>query len=479
MMCKFVKQPMQDPRLGLKYVAGAIDAKGVAHDEVTLVRGVPADFVRVASGLTFNERYKSFIASWSPGDEPDAEQMERVVRSLERLLFGDLDTSRFSYVVYVHRKNDKVDLHALIANVELASGLHFNAAPPRWQGSFDAWRDMHNAREGWASPADPKLARKVQPGVKPHFKSVKARNGGSTPPSYKAQFNSYALNLVDAGLIASRDELIDALALHGKVNRVNPNFISIIPPELGRPIRLKGAIFEDGFDFAAAVKRGPSPGPSASRSARTSKDHEADRDPVAEERARKRFEAAVARRHTDNVNRFAPRKKRAFVKQRDVKEEPDRQDVPQEEFAPAAPLDLGMHDAANGFDPALHQAAEAIASAAGRMRPQLLRAIPSQDSNDISNNTKKDDDDRSNRSATSRGIAALVRDLRERFEQLARRVVELGAGLRRKRWLHAPRFDDARDPGDALGATLRDADAARPEEASTVMTPVLSPGRRP
>lgn len=471
MMCKFLKLPFKEASVALAYVAGPVDAKGVPHDQVTLMRGVPADFVRVADGLTFREKYKSFIASWSPGDAPDPEQMVRVIESLERLLFGDLDPSRFSYVIYEHRTADRVDLHALIAGVELTSGLSFNAAPPRWQGSFDAWRDMHNAREGWASPADPSLARMVQPGAQPQFKNARARQGKATPASLKAEMHAYALDLVNSGLIGSREALIDALATHGTVKRVNPDFISVIPPELGKPIRLRGTIFTEAFDFAAAVKHGPAPAPGP-RPSRTAKDHDADRDPVAEERARKRFEAAVGRRNKHNIERFAPRRRRVLVKEQDAVKQPDpgrkpeHQDVPKDEPAPA-PMDLGIDQVAN--EPA---------STPGRMAPQLLLPGPTRINNDTtSSNIRDNQHDRPNRTATSTGIAGLVRGLRDRFEQLTQRIAELGASLRRKRWLHEARFDIDRRAHRSAGVPAP-GDGAAPVEEAPVKKP-LGPRSKP
>ena len=486
MMCKFLKLNSQDPHLGLLYVSGALDAKGVAHDEVALMRGDPEDFEHVVSSLTFKERYKSFVASWSPGDAPTAQQMDVYLADLERLLFGDLDPSRFCHVAYVHRKGDKTDLHVLVANVERTTGKQFNAAPPGWQRSFDALRDMHNCREGWASPADPALARLVQPGANPLFKAARTREGRVTRASDKEELIAFVMGLLEAGRLPDRKALIQALGQKGHVNRdKNAKFISVLLTGREKPVRLRGAMFEEGFDFAGAARSRPQPGSQPSRPSRTAKDHAADRDPVAEEQARQRFEAAVARRNVDNLQRYKPRRKRALDRQSGPDSQPEHKgfrastketgnDASKEESAPAGPaeptMDLSMDDDPDNFDFARHWEAASADATVGRMAPQLLQALPTFSVTDVpadagnatktpnaitdtNANTREDHHEESDRSAFSRVAAALVRDLRERFEQLAQRVVEFGRNIRRERWLHAARFDVARAPNDDAGDT--------------------------
>ena len=125
-------------------------------------------------------------------------QLESFLVDFQRLCFGDLDPNRFCWVGFLHRKDDKVDFHALIANVELTTGNSFNAAPPKWQFGFDALRDMHNARAGWASPADPQLARTVQLGTQPRWKAARARKGLSVVTDTNSKLSIEAVQLVES-----------------------------------------------------------------------------------------------------------------------------------------------------------------------------------------------------------------------------------------------------------------------------------------
>ena len=416
MMCKFLAQPNADHKAALNYCMGTIDSKGVAHDEVTLLHGSPEDFDRVVSTLTFAERYKSFVASWSPGDVPDEQQLESFIVDFQRLCFGDLDPNRFCWVGFLHRKDNKVDFHALLANVELTTGNSFNAAPPKWQFGFDAMRDMHNSRAGWASPADPQLARIVQLGTQPRWKAARAQKGLSVVTDTKSRLAMEAVDLVESGQILSREALIEHLASQGFIKRVRKDSITVVPLGMEEGIRLKGAIFAEGFDFNSHVRPGPRP-------ARTAKDHAADRDPVAEEEARKRFEAAVQKRKTHNEQRYAPKKART-KKTSAAPPNPG----PAAALAPPAHLDLtAQTDSASTSETPLLQP-----TIPGRIAPPLIQSIPK---------TKDQYHDELRRSTFSRVTAELVRDLRDRFEQLARRIGEFGENIRRKRWLHAARFD--------------------------------------
>ena len=416
MMCKFLAQPQADHTAALNYCMGTIDSKGVEHDEVKLLHGSHDDFDRVVSTLTFAERYKSFIASWSPGDAPSEVQLESFLVDFQRLCFGDLDPNRFCWVGFLHRKDDKVDFHALIANVELTTGKSFNAAPPKWQFGFDALRDMHNARAGWASPADPGLARTVQPGTQARWKAARAKKGLSVAIDTKSKLAMEAVELVESGKISSREALIAHLASQGFIKRVRKDSITVVPIGMEEGIRLKGAIFAEGFDFSSPVRRGPRP-------SRTAKDHAEDRDPVVEEEARQRFEAAVKKRQVRNEQRYAPKKTRTEPALGALADA-----APTVALAPSTPIDLTapVDLASTPGAPLLQPAIP------GLIAPSLIHSIPK---------TKDQHHEELRRSAFSRVTAELVRDLRDRFEQLARRVVEFGGNIRRKRWLHASRFD--------------------------------------
>lgn len=310
-MLKFIAQTTGDPFVALNYVDGGMSQGNEQRDEIRLIDGSPDDFLHVASGLTFSETFKSCVLSWSPGDAPSDQQLDHVLDDFKKVAFAGMDPNDFCYCIYLHRKQDRVDVHILVANVHLGSGKHFNIAPPKWMHSFDPLRDKHNARWGWASPKDPKLARLIRP----VFEGYGSQTAPSavTPKTSKDAANRIQeamLALAVEGAIKDRASLLLALAAHGVVNRGrSKDFVSVIPHGMAKPVRLRGVIFQEDFSSSMLKSLGPTPRP-----ARTAADHEADKDPVEEAAAQARFDAAVARRARDNYNRYLAPRQRASKK---------------------------------------------------------------------------------------------------------------------------------------------------------------------
>lgn len=315
MIIKFLKQKTGNPAVALGYCTGEINPTNEERDEIRLIEGSPENFVRVTSTLSFVHTFQSCVMSWSRGDAPTDEQLEEVLSDLKKLAFAGMDTSRFCYCVYLHRKADKVDIHILLSNVDLVTGLHFNVAPPKWEHSYYPFRDMHNARWGWASPKDPMLARPIVPCYPKHGPIVvpPPRFGSESDAANKIQ--EEMLVLVRQGAIKGRAGLVAALAMRYEVNRANgKDYVSVRLPEFSKPIRLRGLIFNKDFGPSMLLALTPMPRP-----VRTSADQAADKDPVGEAAARVLFEAAVRRRALRNYDRYiAPRKrasKKMFISQ--------------------------------------------------------------------------------------------------------------------------------------------------------------------
>lgn len=307
MMLKFLAQKSGDPFVALNYVDGGKSQGNDQRDEIKLIAGSPDDFLHVARSLSFAETFKSCVLSWAPGDAPDDEQLEQVLDDFLTVAFAGMDRNHFCYCIYLHRKQDKVDVHILVANVHLDSGKHFNIAPPKWMRSYDPVRDMHNARWGWASPKDPTLARPIRPAFDGYGSVTSPRT--LTPKDSKGAANfiqESMLSLAMQGVIKDRASLLLALADHGKVNRGrSKDYVSVIPHGAKKPVRLRGMIFQENFKPSMLVALAPTP-----RSARTPADHEAGKNPVEDAAAKARFDAAVTRRAIDNLRRYlAPRRR--------------------------------------------------------------------------------------------------------------------------------------------------------------------------
>lgn len=236
-----------DPRKATAYCGGKFDAKGLAREEVTIIRGSPQIFELAASGLPFRETYKSGVLAWAPSDQPSSEDINAVVDDFLSLCFGGLNPDDFSSVVYLHRSETKVDVHVLVANVHVPTGKHFNCAPPGWQKDFDPLRDMWNWRKGWARPDDPRRARDYHPGKSVAISAARFRAGLHVEPDIKTLLAGYIEYCIDAGQISCHEHVVSALSDVGVINRVGENYISIVPNGHKKPVRLKGAHFSASF----------------------------------------------------------------------------------------------------------------------------------------------------------------------------------------------------------------------------------------
>ncbi len=306
MMLKFLNQGGTQPRLAVKYCKAVLDPEHGGRDAVVVLRGSAKEFVRIAEALPFRERYKSAVISWAPGDIPTPEQLNDLLKDFQEVSFAGLSPDRFCWCVFLHQKGSRTDLHLLIATVDLLTGKHFNPAPPGWMKSYDPLRDLHNHRHGWSSPADPRLARAVQPGSRPRWVAAKLREALAVEPNTKQVLQDFVLNLVVRRKVRTRADILAALSIYGEITRAGEDYISIKLENFSKPIRLRGTLFRRDFDASTFQLPKPKPVPD-----RTDEDRNAEKDPAAEAAARVRLDAAIQRRAEVNFQRYQPKKRRA------------------------------------------------------------------------------------------------------------------------------------------------------------------------
>ncbi|WP_426146599.1 hypothetical protein [Polaromonas sp. DSR2-3-2] len=304
MMITFLAQGRGNIHLAVRYCAGDIDANGMARDEVRVLRGSPKMVEDVAAALPFTEKYKSAVIAWAPGDIPTEAELQQLLDDFAEVSFAGLEPTRFCWTAFLHVAPHKMDLHILVANVDLGTGKHFNIAPPGWQKDFDPLRDIWNHRMGWARPDDPLRARPWQPGKRSSISAARVRAGLEVEPDTKKVLGEMLLDRVVRGVVKNRAEVLAALKEFGEITRAGDDFISVKPPNLAKAVRLRGALFHKDFDASTFVRPAPSP-------VRTDKDREADINPEEEEAARKRFTAAIARRAAVNEHRYRLTARRA------------------------------------------------------------------------------------------------------------------------------------------------------------------------
>ena len=286
------------PRQAVDFCMGPISSDG-SEREVVRLRGNEEIFVSVSSALSFREQYKSCVIAWSPGDVPSSEVLDCLLDDFSILCFSGLHPTRFAWVAFEHRNRDKVDVHVLVANVDLASGRHFNPSPPGARPAFDALRDFYNFTYGWARPDDVKNSSLVWAGRRPSFVAARRRRGLPVEASARMLVHSHVLRALVRGRLGDRTDLINRLAQRYTVLDVQPERIVVEPVGGGRNIALRGALFSEDFEFKKwEVFR---------RRRRTQANQEADRDAEEAKLARKRLVEAVRRRAESNLRRYGGR----------------------------------------------------------------------------------------------------------------------------------------------------------------------------
>lgn len=109
-------------------------------------------------------RFTAGGLSWHPDDTVTPELERRVMDDFEAVAFAGMEEDQRAILWIRHSHAGHHELHFVIPRMELSSGRAFNPCPPGWQKDFDVFRDLHNAREGWARPDDPQRARLCTPG---------------------------------------------------------------------------------------------------------------------------------------------------------------------------------------------------------------------------------------------------------------------------------------------------------------------------
>jgi len=347
MLGKTLKHGTGSCARAIDYLLSEIDHAGEPHT-VTVLRGDPRTVAAVADSLEFKWRYSSSVISFAPEDNPTAAEIDDALRDWEALAFAGMDRSRFSYTAVQHTAEDgRIDIHIVVARVDLETGKSFNPCPPGHEHSFKHWRDMHNYKHGWSRPDDPARARMVQPVISTH---------GATA---KTQITEYLTELAAVGLITNAADVRAAVAELGTITRTGDNYISVMPEGATRAVRLKGALYASDWTTEQQLRREAAG--KATRAVGRGGRIDTDRAAAAEQR----YTAAVSRRAGINLEKY-----RAAARGVRMRAAVDAEAVPERSAASAISNDQRSGSGANqatvaGPDqPVAQRSAEADASRA-------------------------------------------------------------------------------------------------------------------
>ena len=281
-----------------EYLTREADSHGQVRDEVRVLDGDPDQVAAVADSLDFKHRYTSGVIAWGPEERPTEAQLQEVLNDYKKAAFAGLDPDQYAFSAVLHREGEAVHIHTFTARCELTTGKSLNIAPPGHQKIFDAVRDYHNHKNGWARPDDPELQRLNQPKHQAYITAAELRQGLQVEPDPRQLVTDYLVQRVDAGEIGNRDNILSALTEVGlETPRAGKNYITVQDPESGAKWRLKGAIYNADFqrgelERQATQELGDRPAPNRAVDERSA------------ERAYSVFESECERRAEYNRGRY-------------------------------------------------------------------------------------------------------------------------------------------------------------------------------
>lgn len=215
--------------------------KGLDREGATLLRGDPEQVKELINSSRYAKKYTSGVLSFQEENLPEKDK-QALMDSFEKALLSGLEKDQYSILWVEHRDKDRLELNFVVPNVELQTGKRLQpyydkADRPR----INAWKDIQNITYGLHDPNDPANKQTLtRPKDLPRDKeaALEAINNG-------------LLNLAQSGEVKSRDDVVKALTGAGFiVARQTKNSISIVDPDGGKNIRLKGALYEQNFRFS-------------------------------------------------------------------------------------------------------------------------------------------------------------------------------------------------------------------------------------
>ena len=221
--------------------SGPIDyllGKDRDREKATLDRGNPDEVQALIDSSQYAKKYTSGVLSFQ---EPDLDRAtkDKIMSSFEQALLPGLDSNQYSCLWVEHKDKGRLELNFVVPNIELQTGKRLQpyydkADRPR----INAWKIGMNARLGLHDPDDP-MNKQISLSVNdlPKNKKVAVQT-----------ITDAMLALTSAGEIQTRDDVVATLEQSGfTLARITPKSISIVDPDGGRNLRLKGALYEQAF----------------------------------------------------------------------------------------------------------------------------------------------------------------------------------------------------------------------------------------
>jgi len=235
----------------LDYLTGYLVNGEARATRPEVVRGDPKAVAKVIDALPFKRRYSSGVLSFAAEDRVTPQTQAEIITRVEDSLFAGLSRDRRSIVWIKHTDKGRTELHFVVARVDLGTRKSLNLAPPTpaSRDLIDTLRTSINLRYGFRDPNDPACKKDVS--VPSHIAKAEAqakRLGRSPKPDIRQAITDRLLERARAGQISGRADVIDFLKREGfTITRSGTNYLTVVCPESGERVRLKGNIYREHF----------------------------------------------------------------------------------------------------------------------------------------------------------------------------------------------------------------------------------------
>lgn len=208
------------------------------REDAELLRGDPESIIEEIDSLEFNKKYTSGLLSFTETDLSD-DVKNKIMDDFEKATFCGLESDQYSIMWVQHLDKKNLELNFVIPNVEHRTGKRLQ---PYYHKAdklrINEFRDIQNIKYGLTKPDSPEHRQSL----------MQLKDLPTEKKEFTKALDGHFLKMIDRGAIADRTDIITSLKGIGlEIARETDKSISIVNPNGGQNIRLKGAIYERTF----------------------------------------------------------------------------------------------------------------------------------------------------------------------------------------------------------------------------------------
>lgn len=209
--------------------------------EPELISGNPDLTRQLLLASNFKNQYTAGCLSFAVEESDISKETEQaLMQSFEETLLAGLEPNQYDILWIKHEDKGRLELNFHVLNTELQTGKRLQPYIHKLDCyRIDAWKSLQNDIYQLVDPNSPERSRTLQLG---NMKEIK-------PNNIKVAVHEYLEELWINNEINNRDDIIKELKnIDGlEISRTTPSAISIKVPDVNKPIRLTGELYNEHF----------------------------------------------------------------------------------------------------------------------------------------------------------------------------------------------------------------------------------------